>query len=349
MLWFFLLLSGSLLAQEIVIEYQDPPFPNSSECATYRGSRKYTVEFSRGINFSALSQVIYLDNGDILINSLSEDHLPYRATPQLATVIYRQNLDGTQMRYPFKSKSKQQQNFMFARMSVSPNNKLAVSVANKSFYSSGSAVSDHKVVLVTDLVSNVTTEVFTQQLLDGTNQVVNALVANDGQVMVFFENGKRTLVKLGVKTDLATITLENNIWKDLNKFSVINDQMILSSNSGGSIILDASGNKKVEEVAKFKVKEQSFFNFTGIKATNILYVEGNMTFQTEDKKLTFLELGQVIGEVDLVGCRLKSVEELSPRKARVTCEEGIMWFKLDISSPLTEMESKIVGFFPCEN
>lgn len=349
MLWFFLLLSGSLFAQEVVTEYQDPPFPNSCECATYRESRKYAVEISRGIDFPALSQVVYLDNGDILINSLTEDHLPYRATPQLATVIYRQNLDGSQVRYPFKSKSKQQQNFMFFRMSVSPKNNLAVSVANKSFYSSGSAVTDHRVVLVTDLVTNVTTEVFTQQLLDGTNQAVNAVVSDDGQVMVFFEDGKRTLIKQGVKTELASISLENNNWKDFNKFSVINGQMVLSTNTGASLTLDASGNKKLEEVAKPIVKEQSHFNFTGVKATNISYVEGNMTFQTEVKKLTFLELGQVIGEVELNGCRLKSVEELSPRKARVTCEEGIIWFNLDINSPLSEMESKIVGFFPCKN
>lgn len=297
------LASTSGYAQSLVNEYQDAPLSESSnECATYRVSRKYDVRLSRYLETSALSHVLFLDNGDILLNRRVEDHLPYKKTPQLATVIYRYHADGSKTLYPFSSKSMQQQGLFFGALSVSHNNAFAVSIADRA-----AANSEFRVVLLTDLNSKVTTEVFSQSR-DDENLAKLASVSNEGQVTLVFESGKRMLIA-GTKK------------KDMLPFLELLENTVVSRNER---------------------------DFTGVKTSPVFFKVEEMTYQAEFQKLSFMELGQEVGSIELKGCTLKSVDELSPRSARVTCEEGIMWLDLDIATPVSDLNRNLIGFLPCK-
>lgn len=298
----FGLASSTCFAQGLVSEYQDTPLNDySNECATYRESRRYDVVLSRFVQTSALSQVAFLNNGDILLNRRVEDHLPYKKTPQLATVIYRYNADGSQVRYSFSSKSMQQQGLFFGALNVSENNRFAVSIADRA-----TNTAEYRVVLLTDLDSKLTKEIFTQSR-DDENLVKSSTVNNDGQVIMTYENGKRVLLHDEKKTKLEPLQ------------------------------------QPVTDVS-----QKSERDFTGVRVSSIFHYTENMTYQTEWKRLSFMELGQEVGSIELNGCTLKSVTELSSRSARVLCDEGIRWLDLDITTPISEVNRNIIGYFPCK-
>lgn len=308
-----ILFTSSLFAQNLVTEFQEPPLNSfSNECAVYRESREYEVNLHRYVEFSALANVLYLDNGDILINRRIEDHLPYKNPPQPANVLYRVHPDGSMERYPFQTKSKNQQALYLGKMIASENNQFVISVGDRYL---PATEKEYRVVIVTDLTSKVSTEVFTQSR-DAVNLVENALISNDGEALLKMENGKMLSVKGPVQTPVEGVLPE--------RFSrTLSYKPRLEGNSSDR-------------------------DFSGVKVSPIAYREGNMTYISDTKRLSFLELGQEVGTLTLNGCNLIHAEEISAREARLTCDEGIMWLKLDTSKPVSELKRNILGFFPCK-
>lgn len=341
MMSFLFLLISSASAQGLVTEFQDAPIGDSKQCAIYRESRKYSVELANFLRFPGMAQVKFMENGDIYLNRRMEDHLPYKTPPLPATVLHRYTIEGTHELFPFQTKSKAAQSLVFGRFSVSVGSKFAVSVADRTM-----KTTEFKVVLLTDLTTKNTTEIFTQGRAED-NQVSAAFVLDDGRVMIFFDDGKRMMIKNGVRTNLNPVPLKTLNWGLFTSMELVNSDIVLYTKNRDFMRLDASGSVLIEERVVAPQPEVSFQDFTGVKTSQTTYQVDGMNYISDVRRLSFYELGQEVGSMELSGCNFKFMEQLNPRSTRVVCEEGIYWLVLDANNPVSDVNRNFAGFRDC--